>query len=144
MKNLILLNLALLIILSCTTKTSDFPIGAWKQHSSEIYTDDTLTEKDLITDNNMKMFSEKNWEFILKSTTDSLTTYYCGGGTYILNGKDYAETIEMHYFKDYEGKTLNMTLELKNDTLIQTWNPLDSTGMIDTHLRYVDKYIHLN
>jgi len=144
MKKLICLSLTFLIIMSCSTKKLNFPIGAWKQYSTDVYTDDILTEKTLITDNNYKLFSEKNWEFVWKVSSDSLPIYYYGAGTYTLNGTEYLETIEMHFSKPYEGQTIKMTLELKNDTLIQAWNPLDSTGMINTHVRYIEKFIHMN
>jgi hypothetical protein len=131
-------------MLSCTTKQTDFPQGAWKQYSSEIYTDSVLSAKDLVTHYNMKIFSEKNWEFVWKDTTDSIPKYYYGAGTYILDGNDYSEIIDLHAIKEYEGQTLKMILELKNDTLVQTWNPLDSTGAMDTKIKFVDKFIHLH
>jgi len=143
MKKLIFLSLTLLTILSCTSKEPEFPIGAWKLLSTEVYTDGNLTEKDLITYTNIKIFSEKNWEFLGMDTSDSLPIYNFGGGTYSLNGSEYLETIEMHVFKPFEGQTLKMTLGLKNDTLVQEWIPLDSTGIPDTHLKYVEKSVQL-
>jgi hypothetical protein len=143
MKKISYLSLFLLIYVSCTQQGSKFPQGAWKQYSSESYVDGKLTDKQIVTYNNMKLFSEKKWEFVWKIQTDSMPYYNYGAGSYTLNGKDYSETIEMHVAKEYVGQTINMTLELKLDTLIQTWNPIDSTGKPSTRVSYVDKYIHL-
>ena len=143
MKKLIFLSLIILISLSCSQKGPNFPQGAWKQYSSEHYVDGKLAKKDIVKYDNRKMFSEKNWAFVWKIQTDTMTYYNYGAGTYTLKGKDYAETIDFHVAKEYEGQTLKMSLELVNDTLVQAWNPMDSTGKPSTKIRYVDKYSHL-
>ena len=143
MKKTIPICIITIFVLSCSQTGSKFPQGAWKQYCTEFYSDGKLAGKAIVKYDNRKMFSERNWEFVWKIPNDTMTQYNYGAGTYTLNGKDYTETIDMHVAKAYEGQTLKMTLELKNDTLVQSWNPIDSTGKPSSKYKYVDKYIRL-
>lgn len=111
MKKLIFLSLIILISLSCSQKKPNFPQGAWKQYSTEYFVDGKLVRKEIVKYDNRKLFSEKNWAFVWKISSDTITNYNYGAGTYTLNGKDYSETIDLHVAKQYEGQTLKMSLE---------------------------------
>jgi hypothetical protein len=64
-------------------------------------------------------------------------------GTYKLEGNKYEENIIYHTFKNNVGQKVKMILELRNDTLIQTF-PVDDNGQIDKSNYSIEKYIRLD
>jgi hypothetical protein len=52
---------------------------------------------------------------------------HCDSGSYTLDGNKYEEQVLWHYNPAYVGNKLKMLMELKNDTLIQTF-PVDENG----------------
>jgi len=66
-----------------------------------------------------------------------------GGGTYSLDGKRYIENVRYNFNKAYEGATVEMRLEIKGDTLIQTY-PVDADGNIDKDNYAIEKYVRLD
>ncbi len=52
---------------------------------------------------------------------DSTTaSFVAGGGTYTHEGDRYTEQVEYCSYRPYEGKSFDFTVEIKQDTLIQT------------------------
>jgi hypothetical protein len=66
-----------------------------------------------------------------------------GGGPYKLNGNRYEENIQFFSVQSVIGQTVKMLLEIRNDTLIQTW-PLLENGQIDKSNFRQEKYIRLD
>ena len=147
MKTFTFLGLILsLIICSCTQQESKFPQGAWQLVYSQGTKTDSLGNVVAIDfhPTSVKMWSEKNFSFIGQWKQDTLIRDFYGGGTYTLNGNQYEEKMIYHFGRPktvliWTSKAL---LELKNDTLIQTY-PADDNWQIDKKKYYVEKYIQL-
>jgi hypothetical protein len=138
--------IVILIVLSCTKQASKFPQGAWQllQVQNEINGKKEVTfPVATMTGSQIKMWSEKHWCIIGEWTEDTLKGDIYGGGTYTIDGNQYNETVMYHNGKVYIGKTLKMTLELKNDTLIQIYQPVDSTGRQIEKTSSIEKYTRL-
>jgi hypothetical protein len=76
----------------------------------------------------------------IKEDTTVTDMYFLG--TYTLKGNKYEETISILFYKPWEGKTIKMTLEMKNDTLIQTY-PVDEKGIMDKDWAWIEKYVRI-
>ena len=63
-------------------------------------------------------------------------------GTFTLGGKKYGEDIQYHATKSAVGSKVNMSMEVKGDTLIQSW-PVDDSGKIDNYLSSGEKYVRI-
>lgn len=87
-----------------------------------------------------KMWSKDHFAFvgIYKKDTTSKNAY--GGGTYTLDGKRYTENIIYHVNNTVVGTTAKMIIEIKNDTLYQTW-PADANWKIDSSNYRIEKYV---
>lgn len=91
----------------------------------------------------IKIWTNTHFSFIGSSTGDNGTkTDHYGGGTYTLSGNQYVENVKYNFNKSYEGTTVKMLLEIKGDTLIQTY-PVDADGNIDENNHLVEKYVRL-
>jgi hypothetical protein len=149
-KTLVFSIILALVILSCKQEPFKFPIGAW----SLVQTQRTTNGKTVVTfpteankgkTTQLKMYSEKNWSFVGKSLRDTIIADVYGGGTYTLEGSIYEETIMYHYGKQWIGRvSKNMTLELVNDTLVQTYHPISAVdGQPVDSITNIQKYVRL-
>jgi hypothetical protein len=148
MKNLILLfSISLMLIFGCAKKeTVKFPQGAWQLVQTQTITDGKVDEGFPVTwgGSLIKMWTEKNWSNIGKWKQDTLSGDLYAGGTYTLEGNKYEENILYHATKQYEGKiSTNMGLELKNDTLILTYHPIDTAGVANNSIDEIEKYVRI-
>ncbi len=146
MKKLILPLLAIAFAINaCSDVRAKYPQGAWQLVRSESIKngETTVTYPGIMVGSEYKMWSDKNFMFVGRWTEDSVTTDNYGFGTYVLNGKDYEETILYHFMKEYQGQKIKMTLELMNDTLVQVYHPVDSAGKSIENISSVEKYIRL-
>jgi hypothetical protein len=87
----------------------------------------------------MKMWSKDHWAFVGASIQDTTTYNNYGGGSYTLKGNRYDETIVYHSGKEMIGQTIKMIIEIKKDTLFQTW-PVDDKGKIGANYS-IEKYV---
>jgi hypothetical protein len=145
-KNLFFSMIISLLIVSCTQQESKFPQGAWNLVQTQTITDGKVEIGFPVawTGSLVKMWSEKNWSNIGKWVEDTLSGDIYAGGTYTLEGNQYEEYIVCHSAKQYEGrKSTNMVLELKNDILILSYHPFDSTGKQIENISSLEKYIRL-
>jgi hypothetical protein len=146
MKNLILPLLAVAIAMNaCSEVSVKYPQGAWQLIRSESIDNGktTITYPGILVGSEYKIWSEKNFMFVGRWTQDSVTIDNYGFGTYILNGKEYEETVHYHFMKEYQGQKIKMTLELRNDTLVQVYHPVDSAGKSIENISSVEKYVRL-
>ena len=149
-KSLILSLVISLVLISCKQEPVKFPMGAWSLVQTQRVTNGKAvitfpTEANKGKTTQVKMYSEKNWMFVGKSYRDTIVADVYGGGTYTLEGTQYEENIMYHYNKQWVGRiSKNMTMELVNDTLIQSYHPISATdGQPVDSIRNVQKYIRL-
>lgn len=145
MKKTLFLGLIIsLIIVSCAKQESKFPQGAWQLVQTQSVANGKAEVRFPIiwTGSQIKMWSEKHFMFVGRWNKDTLHGDMYGGGTYTLEGNQYEEYVLYHNFKAFEGQKVPMSLELRNDTLIQTFHPVDSTGKQVENI-LVEKYIRL-
>jgi hypothetical protein len=131
--------LILLMISACTNQKSKFPQGAWKWVSVKTYSEGKLV-RDIIpgiyNGNGVKIWAENHVNDIGRCQNESQTLDNYFGGTYKLVGNSYEETIQCHWMKGAEGKTVKGLLELKNDTLIQTIGVDDNWKLNNSYTVY--------
>ncbi len=146
MKKTIYLSLVIFLIVGSCTREERLPIeGTWQLVQTQ-----SVTNGKIVTDypgtlvgSEFKSWSEKNFLFVGRWKEDSITTDNYGFGTYTLDGNKYSETILIHFNRPYEGKTIEMELDLRNDTIFQIYHRLDSTGKPDKNVYSVEKYVRL-
>jgi hypothetical protein len=80
--------------------------------------------------------------FVARIKTDTTVEDGYGVGTFKLQGNRYEETITYLSYKPWEGKTIKMTLEIKNDTLIQKY-PVDENGQLEKEWSNIEKYVRI-
>ncbi|MBN1819176.1 MAG: nuclear transport factor 2 family protein [Prolixibacteraceae bacterium] len=91
----------------------------------------------------IKIWTNSHFSFSGDYVLDGVKMDYYGGGTYTLNGNNYTENIDYHARKSIVGTSIKMQLEIKGDTLIQTY-PVDDNGYIDQNNYSVEKYVRLD
>jgi len=137
--------MVLIIISSCSSKEIKLSeVGAWQLYYSKSVSADTIVFEVVgyVTGTDIKVWSGKNFISVGHFKID--TTYQDNyvGGTYKLSGNQYEENILYHVDKKYVGKTIKMILEIKGDTLTQTW-PTDQNGQIDKSNYRIEKYVKI-
>ena len=95
------------------------------------------------TGSDIKMWTENHFLTVGRFQMDTTFMDNGVGGTYTLDGNKYEETILYMPGQNGTGQKVKMLLELRNDTLIQTW-PVDENGQIDKTNYSVEKYIRLD
>lgn len=136
----------LLMIGSCKPFKRNLPIGAWQLvYARHMAGDSVITDfPGNIQGAQIKIWSEKNFFFAgsRKILPDTVSEDTYGGGTYKLVDNKYQETVLYHFNKLAEHKIFNMILEIKDDTLTQTW-PVDQNGKIIRANYYIEKYVRI-
>ena len=145
MKKTIFLTLIIaLIIGGCTQQVSKLPQGAWQYVQSQRVINDSVVNMFPVkySGSDIKMWSEKHFLVVGRFKIDTTFMDNYVGGTYKLEGNRYEESILYHVNKNAVGLKVKMLLELKNDTLIQTF-PVDDKGIPVKGGYYIEKYIRL-
>lgn len=134
-----------LVISACSEKKSLNIDGAWKLVQQQ-----TIKGNSAITDfpgkndvDAIKIWSGNYFMAFGRSRVDRTVTDDYAVGTYKLDGNRYEEHVNYITYKPWEGSTVKMTMELRNDTLIQTF-PVDDNGNPDKDGFWVEKYIRLD
>lgn len=145
MKPLILLLALFLLIPGCAQQKSSPIEGAWKLVYATYTQDDTLRGEfpGNLAGSDMKMWTKGHFMFVGRYKQDTTSTDNYGGGTYTLEGDQYQENIQYHSHAAYVGQSARMVMEIRNDTLIQTW-PLRANGQIDKSNFRQEKYVRLD
>ena len=139
------------ILISCVSKTEDsmarqsqIPlVGTWKLISG------TVIEKGdtVITDYTknisfIKIINDTHFAFLqhdLNKGKDSVPVFVAGGGSYSLSKNSYKEHLEYCNARDWEGNDFTFTVDIKNDTLIQSGVEIvESAGVNRTN---IEKYV---
>jgi hypothetical protein len=145
MKKTVFLSLIIaLIIGGCTQQVSKLPQGAWQFVKSQRVINDSVVNMfpGKYSGSDIKMWSEEHFLVVGRFKMDTAFMDNYVGGTYKLEGNKYEESILYHVNKNAVGLTVKMLLELKNDTLIQTY-PVDDNGIPVKGGYYIEKYIRL-
>jgi len=142
-KLLCLLMIAFSISAYCQKKSPNIE-GAWKLVHSQTYTGDSSVvyfpgKNDM---DMTKIWSGNHWMFVGRIKADTTFTDVYGMGTFKLEGNRYEENVGILFYKPWEGKTIKMTLEMKNDTITQTY-PVDDKGQMDKKEATVEKYVRV-
>jgi hypothetical protein len=134
-----------IIVLSCVQQQSKPIEGAWNLVYAQNIAGDTLVREfpGDYTGTAIKIWSKGYVLYVgrLKMDTTYIDGY--GGGPYKLNGNRYEENIQYFSNQSYVGMTVKMLLEIRNDTLIQTW-PIDDNGQIDKSNYRQEKRVRLD
>ena len=131
-----------LIIGACIKDESEPFEGAWKR----VYSKYPSMEESFpaqITGSGVKVWTKGGFAFAGEYQLDTVKIDAYGWGTYkISEGIRYEESMIFHHTNPrLNGQTLKMHLELRNDTLIQSW-PADEDWNLEEDF-YVEKYIRL-
>jgi len=131
-----------MIIGGCTQEKSFKIEGTWKVVSWQNYAGDSLKWKlgKEYYGNEMKIWSKDHFAFVGRYKHDTTFIDNCGGGSYKINDTRYEESYL--YFPDQKlvGTTRKVLLEIKNDTLTQTW-PVDENWKVVKNGYNVQKLI---
>ena len=126
--------------------TNNDLIGTWHLISGT-----TITQKDTVytdyTKNayGIKMFNKTHFSFFNHDTNkgkdSSTASFTAGSGKYQLHGSNYTENLEFLNYRDWEGRSFNFTIQIKNDTLIQQGiEKLEDLGINRT---IIEKYVRI-
>jgi len=133
-----------LIIGGCNQQKSPNIEGAWKLvYTKAVYGDKPYYAFPNIdpTEGQIKMWTKDHVSFTGIIKWDSASSDNFGVGTYKLNGDQYEESYLYCSYREFIGKTLKLTLEIKNDTLTQT--TLEKDGKFDKSAYLIEKYVRL-
>jgi hypothetical protein len=140
---LILLFPVILLIVSCNSSKSPV-VGAWKMVSMQFFDSGKLVgtyPNDTIKGSQTKVWTDNYQEFVGESITPKDTMNNYGGGKYIFVGNHYTEYLDYFPVKSVVGTSTKMLLEMKNDTIIQSY-PTDENFKLGKSYR-VEKYIRV-
>lgn len=122
------------IALSCSQQKKNSIEGAWNLvYDLRINADTIVWEfpKDYPEGSEIKIWSKGYVLYVGRWKLDSTVIDGYGGGPYQrLNGNIYEENIQYFSEPSVVGSHIKMLVEIKNDTLFQTW-PIDKNGRID-------------
>ncbi|MBN2413468.1 hypothetical protein JXQ31_17450 [candidate division KSB1 bacterium] len=146
MKQFFILFISGIIMLStaCVNETGNAVEGVWDLVYAERIAGDTLVWKfpGDYTGTDIKVWTKTHVIFVGRFKTDTTFVDNYGGGTYTLNGNRYEETILYHGATDLVGNTLKMLIEVRSDSIIQSW-PVDDNWQVDKSNYQLEKYVRL-
>ena len=118
--------------------------GAWKMVQYQTINGNSVINefpgksvKDVI-----KIWSGNHFMSVGQTKVDTTVSDSYVSGTYKLDGNKYEENVKILFYKPWEGKTIKMLLEMKNDTLIQMY-PVDEKGKMDKDWAWIEKYVRI-
>ena len=135
--------LFLVSILSCNiNNTYNTELrGTWKMVYAEVLENDSLKVKNLTNTHFIKIINKTHFAFFNQDKqVDS--SFYSGGGTYILNDNVYVETLNFTMVKAIRNHTFPFEIAFKGDTLIQSGVELVNEANINRKI--TEKYIKIN
>lgn len=134
-----------IIMVSCTQEKKSPMDGEWMlAHEYEIANGvTTVLYPGDSEGNEIKIWSGDYWVLLGKFENDSGFTQVFGGGTYRLDGNRYEEIVHYHSAPEYLDQTVKLWIEVKKDTIMQTW-PVDENGeVITSGSYYIEKWARI-
>jgi hypothetical protein len=127
-------------------KKSPIPIiGTWRLiYGTTIEKGDTVTTYYTKNMSFIKIINNTHFAFLkhdLKNGKDSSATYDSGGGSYTLKGNLYTEHLEYCTEREWENNNFSFTVEIKNDTLIQSG--IEKVENANVNRINIEKYVRL-
>ena len=89
----------------------------------------------------IKMWSENYFMYVGKWKNDKEEFDVYGGGTFTLEDTNYTEYVKYCETKDWVNMEFKMTMVFMNDTVFQTYHPLDTLGNQNTDVTILEKYV---
>ena len=134
----------LMIIIDCAAQESTPIEGAWQVVSCQRIVEDSLIYKFLgnIPGSEIKIRSKNHFLYVGRYKIDTTFIDNYGGGTYKIEGNHYEENILYSSNQNAVGTMIRMLLEIKNDTLIQTW-PVDENWQVIKRINHIQKWTRL-
>ena len=117
---------------SSASSPSNPLIGAWRMVSYTLEFPDTTTTETDIDNPQTKIFTPSHFAFGYQ--TDDGEDVVAGGGWYELNGDSYTEHVQYHTETNYVGDELTFTVNVKEDTLIQS-GPIGEGHLREVYVR---------
>lgn len=129
----------------CTNLRREFPQGAWKLDQVLSVSGNKVVKYFPASNpgSDIKMWSDGHFLFVGRFQNDTSYTDNFGGGKYTLDGNRYEEEIVYHSRKDYIGAKVKMLMELRHDTLVQTY-PVNEIGEPNRQNYFIERYVRLN
>lgn len=112
-----------LTLAGCVSEKKHAIEGTWRIVSGTMKTADTTMSYSQSNLFGMKMIANNQWAIFGQPLGAGDTSAYYGGGTYILEGNIYKESIKYNIVKSRVGRTIAFEVEVRNDTLIQKGPP---------------------
>ncbi|MBC7826861.1 MAG: hypothetical protein H7122_03875 [Chitinophagaceae bacterium] len=140
-------------LLSCMEKTEDDSskktsapiVGTWKLITGTlIEKGDTVVTEYTRNASFLKIINDTHFAFIhhdLHKGKDSAAVFSSGGGSYSLKDSLYTEHLEYCSAREWEGHDFTFTIDIKNDTLIQSGvEKIESEGINRVN---IEKYVRV-
>lgn len=142
-KLFILLFVATAFMTGCNQKKS--MNGAWKVVDFENISGDKVKLKlnENVIGNEMKIWSNNHFMYVGRYKMDTTSFDNYGSGSYTLDGNHYVENLTDTGVGKREASQVRLLLEIKNDTIIQTW-PADENWNINKSDYYVQKLVRVD
>lgn len=142
--SLFLLVIISMIIGGCAEQKKSSIEGTWQVVSWRNMAGDSLVWElgDHFSGTEMKIWSVDHFAFVGRYKQDTTFIDNYGGGTYKLDGIQCVESYQ--YFVDQKmvGTTQKLLIEIKNDTMTQTW-PVDDNWQIVKSKYNIQKLIRI-
>jgi hypothetical protein len=134
-----------MIIIGCAQQKSTSLEGAWSVVSWHSIRGGLSIEPfpEISSGGGIKIWSKNHVLFVGRYKTDTVYLNDYGGGTFKLNGNRYEENLLYFCVQKEVGTTVRILLEIKNDTLIQTW-PADKNWQVDKANYDIQKMIRID
>jgi hypothetical protein len=120
--------------------------GTWRLVSGTIVSKNDSVFTDYTKNQRMiKIINDTHFAFLkhdLGSKKDSSNHFDAGGGSYTLSGDQYTEHLDYYNDKNWEGKTFTFTVQIKNDTLIQSG--IEKVEAAGIERKIIEKYVKLS
>lgn len=136
-----------IIFLSCNPNEKQHRkiAGAWSLVYYKSFAKDTVIGRYVgknVNGSQIKVWSDEHFVFAGRFKVNDRQIDNFGGGTYTLEGSQYIETIDYHTNKQWLGTHPKMLIEIKGDTLMQTW-PVNDMWHVDKSNYTIEKYVRL-
>jgi hypothetical protein len=141
----IIMSTVMIFLISCNQQKGSSIDGAWDLVSIESFNEGKLVQQYPRDYNgsDMKIWSKGYFIFVGRFKSDTTFSDNYGGGTYKLDGNNYEETILYHTIQSWVNTKPKMILEIKDDTLYQTYPAGDDWKINPNEAYTIEKYIRL-
>jgi hypothetical protein len=141
MKKLIISGLIFFVTIGSYAQEKKSPIeGGWKLvYAKWAAFDQTFPAQ--VKGSAIKIWTKEHFIFAGQFKVDTAVMDNYGWGTYTLTGNKYTENVVLHADKPSIGKSIKLLLEIRNDTLTQSY-PADDNWKLPTKYS-TEKYVRV-